>query len=597
MEGVKAHCPENTMFVKEQLTIRMNTDITTFISQYTNPDDNKVLTDFASECKSKFLATLDPNPKHHITQLYDEIKKIQLSVNPDNPSETVPKYTSYFDTVHNSNDSLIKCKLWILRTYLLYSILHLAHDVISNIDNSYERYYKNATIYSGSGNPEKFTIDYTNNYSNTSNTSNTRNTIIGGQIQFYKIGIFGSMSATSDIDIGLQYCNPDPDSFEPGLAYIIKIIEDLFIIYTGCKSLDFDIELYGNIIFMQDPMKCKDIYYLDTSELHTDKEGYKQLLTMACVSILRNYYADSKTKPHIDPEKIQSKIIEDSENVIHMYYNSINNKNYTIPTDNSITIHTYLDNALTQPVKNIFGDFELVAEVADRDIWKDAIKEFSNYKYGKTGKERTYDAKRALYYTSLLEGDKVRKDVYGMVISKKAAITLQEKIDCILAEATTQAKREESYLLAPTIMHVVRTLQQKESELKQSLPTAKLADEVVKYQTDLVECSAETATGTKPKDAKCNIGKYGYYLSILEQLGYMIRFYNKYCTGDPKSRLDCTGKLKKYGERYADALAVISKLDHTPLPTQGGKKARQRKPCKIVTKRRRVHRRYTRSQK
>ena len=604
---------DNTMFVADQLKARMEKDINTFNS---GTPDNKLFESF-------FQLTKQTNPLSDkisaVKAIYAKIQEIQSN-----------RKESYYITVHSdSTNAANKNQLWVWRTYLLYSILILTCDIIKN-EATFKEYQNlpKDPIQSNAVDNEIFTIDY----------STVWNAQISQQIQHFKIGIFGSMTVTSDIDIGLQYCNPNADEFVAGLAYIIKIVEDLFIICTSCKSLDFDIELYGNIIFMADLPKCTDIYYLDTTKLDPNESTgthlgyYTKLLQKAFVSILRNYYVDdqampvvadkTQTDPNTNITRIQSEILEKASDAIHWYYNSINHTDYT--PDKIPINHSYLDAALMQSIKNILGD------VRTSKIWENAFAEFIDYKYNSLsgGVENSYDDKRKQYYKALSEGDAGRQAVYKKVINN-TPISLDETIECIIFEARTQSKREESYLLAPTIMHVVRTLQKKESEVKSNVPDEiQVADAVVRYQTSTVECNTENPL---INDAKCNIGKYGYYLSILEQLGYMIRFYKHYCIGDHANKTDCFKKLKKYGERFSDALTVIQSLDHKnisvsvpssqtsntlipplppPPPKTGGKprkptkrsfakctsKKNKNRFCKIVSHRHNK-KRYTRSKK
>ena len=94
--------------------------------------------------------------------------------------------------------------------------------------------------------------------------------------------------------------------------------------------------------------------------------------------------------------------------------------------------------------------------------------------------------------------------------------------------------REESYILAPTIVHVVRIIQ----ENKQ--PTAKRMCEF-------------------PLEARCTMGFYGYLMSIIEQRGYIVRFYTTYCNPENNhyNQIKCYEKHKKYMDRYKNGLSNI----------------------------------------
>ncbi len=64
-------------------------------------------------------------------------------------------------------------------------------------------------------------------------------------------GIFGSMSATSDIDVGIQYSGKNPEF--TGLASIVLRCEQLFLIFTNVSSLHFDIEIYADLMTITRP--------------------------------------------------------------------------------------------------------------------------------------------------------------------------------------------------------------------------------------------------------------------------------------------------------------------------------------------------------
>jgi hypothetical protein len=98
--------------------------------------------------------------------------------------------------------------------------------------------------------------------------------------------------------------------------------------------------------------------------------------------------------------------------------------------------------------------------------------------------------------------------------------------DLTTSISTALIYRAESYMCAPTIYHVVYTMQSKAS------------DDVKKPILDL-------------------IGKEGYKISILEQLGYLTRFYIQYVK--PKF----AKKHNKYTSRLHDALKKFQEEGNT----------------------------------
>jgi hypothetical protein len=93
--------------------------------------------------------------------------------------------------------------------------------------------------------------------------------------------------------------------------------------------------------------------------------------------------------------------------------------------------------------------------------------------------------------------------------------------------------RAESYTCTPTVIHVVRILQaNKEHPLK--YPTL-----------------SPGFCGINKKKAVFSIGKVGYILSMLEQIGNMIRYDTRYCKTQHNI---CIIKKEKYIIRYNSAI-------------------------------------------
>jgi hypothetical protein len=88
----------------------------------------------------------------------------------------------------------------------------------------------------------------------------------------------------------------------------------------------------------------------------------------------------------------------------------------------------------------------------------------------------------------------------------------------------------------------------------------------------------------KGADPYCAVGKYGFIISILEQIGYMYRFYEHYCFegGNPEK---CAKKMEKYGKRYNDAFSSYDRFSiNSPVETpphvaalSGGKRTRRKR--------------------
>jgi hypothetical protein len=159
-----------------------------------------------------------------------------------------------------------------------------------------------------------------------------------------------------------------------------------------------------------------------------------------------------------------------------------------------------------------------------------------------------YDGQRAKYYQAVLAAETKKFEVAPTFDdAKKLTSTENNEKRCKLINlvGTALAYRMESYSAAPTITHVVRILQANK-------------DAVAKYKTTS-PTELCNPTGLAENAAYCAIGKYGFVMSILEQMGYMSRFYKHYCVGDHPDKGKCDKKMKKYGDRYVDGFLQYKK--------------------------------------
>lgn len=335
---------------------------------------------------------------------------------------------------------------------------------------------------------------------------------ISSELKNYKLGIFGSLTPTSDIDVGIQYSG---DTIDNGLAYIISIIEDIFLIFTGIDSLHFDIELYADMMTITDK-KDDDIFYLDTT--HFEQQHFERLIPYMETSILRNY------------------VFSQSEMGIKEAISSFQYSDFFGTLKNKLGI-------------DVIDSEHLFTKLSDK-----CIQLVEDYMLS------SYDEARRKYYEKVniaeMEVNKIRKsykETESLNLTEDKIVEIMSKI----AEALTY--RAESYTCAPTVMHVVRVLQSNPDKLKER-----------KYDVDYPQyCVVES----KPKKAFCNIGKYGYYISIFEQYGYMYRFYLTYCQGSHENKAKCDKKLKKYTDRVLNAMEIVKKF-------KGGKRRSRRKQTK-----------------
>jgi hypothetical protein len=284
---------------------------------------------------------------------------------------------------------------------------------------------------------------------------------------------------------------PKPSGSKP---LEVSRFENLFLLYTGKPSIDFDIETYADMMTLPNPStEYPDYFYLDSSTF-TDVE-FKRMLPIAANSILRNAY-------FISPETVRTLTMDD-----------------------------------------IMKQLELTIDVPDvLDASRKRVLDFM---------EGTYEEGRYAYYEKVEFAEKIQK------MKLRGPMTPADICDIMVAIGDALTYRYESYTCAPTVTHVVRILQ-----------ASKEKSEKYKTVTPQIYCKGEIVH----LDPFCSIGRYGYMLSMLEQLGYMYRFYMIYCIdGDP---VYCKKKVNKYLDRYQNAQYYITKY--------GGK--RNRKNTKYIKK-------------
>jgi hypothetical protein len=429
---------------------------------------------------------------------------------------------TYVEDINGRED---KAKLWVLRTFLFY---YLMMNVCLMCQN-------------------KNIFDYA--YHNTQQIKNIpifRD--LSFEIQNIRLGIFGSMTPTSDIDVGVQYIGTDRKT--PFLAYVLQLIEDAFIIYTGKSTLDYDIEPYADLYLYCSPKNGLNYFYLSTNT-ELDHKQYKKLLSLACASIARSYFhSDFETKTDI---KYYKKDIPDTlkEYVNHLetHINDLikNDKNLQ-QLFNTSDIKIRIQNEL----ETLNSPFQI------------GIQNAYNYM------NISYEAKRTMYYTKVEIAQKKVLDIFKILddievneLTNSCALNQNVVVDTILLIGDTLLYREESYTCTATITHVVRTIQDK--------PIASN-----KYAT---ECVSENPYAV--------LGKEGYMLSILEQLGNLIRFYKKYCVKNWNDE-KCSKKREKYMLRLLDANQNIEDLARNTNQKRKRKTKKRRRTKRKRTYRRRV---------
>ena len=361
----------------------------------------------------------------------------------------------------------VQYKLWMLRTYLFYQLLIYSTLIMSN-QNLFDEIYSNK---------KEFRPD------------------IIEELQYFKMGIFGSIRPHSDIDIGIQYSSFNNVN---GLSYVVSVFEDTFLIFLGISSLELDIETYADMITIPNPnkqSKYKDIFYLDT--INFSKEHLYKMLPYAGASILRNYISAMHST--------NIKLIDEFDfSIIKNYFPS-------------------------------FFDLKEVNNILDDYTWqnkaKELVKRYMSY---------DYEHARQIYYELVNDAEKSIKNIKDKIM-RNVTPSKNEILGTMMKISESLVFRAESYTCSPTVIHVVRILQANK-------------DHPSKYPT-----LSPGFCGINKKKAVFSIGKVGYILSMLEQIGNMIRYDSKFCKNDHDT---CIRKKEKYMVRYNSATNFYNLSKH-----------------------------------
>ena len=318
----------------------------------------------------------------------------------------------------------------------------------------------------------------------------------------FKMGIFGSMTPTSDIDIGIQYSGMTKIV---ALAHIVSRFECLFLIFTGKDSLAYDIETYADMMTL--PQKGgADYFYLDSSDF--GPKEFTRMLPCAGASIIRNIVL---TKEPVTP---------------------------FIGTFNDIvTNSTFSQIVANRP--NMLDNFskDAVTLLQNPEWFSEATVMVNEFMALDT------EGRRYAYYEKVKDAENL---LFTYIPDRENIRYLDNTVICDIMVKIGEALvyRMESYTCAPTVIHVVRILQASKNN-------------PLKYKNATPQ---QLCNGTLRKlEPYCTIGSYGYMLSMLEQIGYAYRFYLTYCISNHKNEAKCTKKIDKYKGRYINAIEFLQK--------------------------------------
>jgi hypothetical protein len=420
----------------------------------------------------------------------------------------------YPDQIRTYDDTKQK-ELWCLRTLLFYQLLITVTEMMNNEQLFNEVYM----------------------YSTTNGITPTRifRKDMVAELKNYKMGIFGSITPSSDIDLGVQF-----SGFNTlvGLAYIVSVFEDSFLIFTGKSSLEFDIETYADLVTVPDirdkpttdaaSLTCsnvRDVFPYDTSKL--TYPDFLKLLPFVFAGILRNYIIAQK---------------------------DIGSRGSVAEIGESFNIADFLDVATKKTGTN-FLEFLRKYATVPKNMDKENMDEELGAAFDQAKAiaisymEAPYAVKQEEYYklVQTAENSTVQLKT-GYFATGKVDIPNDKLTEILMNASKALVYREESYTCFPTVMHVVRVMQANSKNPG-------------KYKT----LEPSYCLTNKLSDAYCAIGNYGYLISLFEQLGYIYRFDITYCQpgGGHLDQTKCDAKFKKYADRFKNGLNLI-----TPPPPQ-----------------------------
>ncbi len=332
---------------------------------------------------------------------------------------------SYVDNISKIATPEEQQELWIARTYLVYQLLIIL--TVSLTDKTlYDAIFLGSEAETlGGGGGSIFKLPF-------------RSDVNSETLEAVKLGIFGSLTPTSDIDIGFQYSGTAPN-YSPCLAYVVSRFELLFLIFTGKSCLDYDVESYADMITVPntDPAtkdKVPDLFYLNTSKLTWDSDVKTQLLPIAFNSIARNAMIDldgdgSATKT-VGLKDVISQFMVDTGS------DAQSGQAYRIKIE-AVEITGLMD--------------DTVADTQFKES-QQTVSKFLNAKYTDQIQQ---------YYDSvfLAESMKVETLKGKTTVADLQTLNSNDIIKLIVAIGNSLTLRKESYTCSPTVVHVVRVLQ------------------------------------------------------------------------------------------------------------------------------------------
>jgi len=494
------------------LSERCKSDLDQFYKLYEinskSPDFNKV----ASVGLEENERISKSNIEKKISELFTRMKEIAK--------------TQEFDYAHdviNLSDTEQK-KLWVLRTFLFYQLLIVLTITLQN-KQLYNSLYTDVSSYP------------------------FRDDLIP-ELENFKMGIFGSITPQSDIDIGIQYSGNTMAT--PGLAHVVSRFENLFVNLTGTSSLGFDIETYADMMTIPNTYQYRGGRNLSNSLTKKKPAAIVQEMKQDDLGRMSETTEVSPAILHAKAESLPTPLAEDYFYLDTSNFTEEHFQKVLVCAGTSIlrNVLLYKMDVLGRPltkeeVSHFINEFDFKRDAISlqpifREFYQHIEKSLSNNWIDQAKPividfmNSTYDQGRYEYYklVNIAESGKFEA-------TRNLGELGPDKIcELVVNIGLALTYRMESYTCAPTVIHVVRILQASKEKAE-------------KYKT-LVPTS-HCVGMTQHLDPFCTIGKYGYALSCLEQIGYIYRFHQTYCikssTSEDTSHYNeakCAKKAKKY---------------------------------------------------
>ena len=267
---------------------------------------------------------------------------------------------------------------------------------------------------------------------------------------------------------------------------------------------------------------------LNCTSLDLDIEMYADFNNLVDTAKLSNTVELIKLMPYIGAGILRNAVMGETEKLEHdqtekLEHKKINN-DYFIIFVQDYDFDLILNNDI---VKGCLTDIDFDKFKNDRS-WQEKAKTYYLEYHNKTNGERN-----AHYYklvdAAQLSISNSEKDIY---------ITINNLAMC-------NVYREESLISIFSVLHVVKLIQD---------------EKIIGSVCNFDNCKND------PKITICYINKYGYFISLLEQVGYINRWHKVYCECStnidcPKEYIEkCKKKFDKYNFRAIDALLKLKSI-------------------------------------